>query len=1091
MLAQIKHSISITESDTVFGEVIQAAWNDFNNLDGFSKKKDVIALITGPLSTTDVNDVRPILEWARSSADSGEFINKVNLTRFSSRGKQTKLQAFRAHLNNANGGNPVTDDVLFEFLKHFHILGYDLDAKAGSTLSLLHSLIGQYSQNNVQDLWSRLVDEVQSVNKNAGTITRESLPEDLQDIFKQRDAETIPAEYALDQNSDWNNHEYAPELAIASILGSWDENNESDRKIICQLVQDYPIWIGKIREILQLPDSPVSLKNGKWSIKKRKALWELLGTRIFDNDLNSFKECAIAILSERDPQFELPANERYAANIYGKVFLYSPNLRKGMAESLALLGSEPEVLINCTQSEPKTIATLSVRDILNTSDWVLWGSLNNLLPVLAEAAPGEFLSAVESALRESPCPFNKLFSEEGHGITGRNYLTGLLWALELLAWEQIYLVRACVILGGLASRDPGGNWANRPANSLATILLPWLPQTTASIAKRKVAVETLVAEYPSVAWQLLLSLLPSQHQTSMGTYKPSWRTTIPDNWKDNVTQEEYLEQISIYAELAVSIANDDIKKLSELVDHLNRFPKPAFENILATLSSDAIIKKPEEERLELWENLTYFSTKHRRFSGAKWALDVADVFKIELIAQKLAPQNPLNLYRTLFSGHDSKLYEKKGNWEEQRKRIENRRSKAIKYILNDGGIDAVVQFAESAESPGNVGNSLGVVADTANDAALLPAFLVTDNERLKRFIGAYIWSRHRCLGWSWADGLDRSSWSALQIACFLNYLPFADEAWSRAIDWLGESEIEYWSRANGLPHNTSGDISGAIDKLLEHGRPEVAINCLYQMLNAKRPLDKSQSVKALLDAASSKETSSEIDTYVIEEIIKALQEDPHTDPDDLFRVEWAYLPLLTYYGSYGEETSPKFLQNRLASNPEFFCEIIQLLYRSNNDKKPRQEPSENEKNIATSAQELLYAWRLPPGIQDGDSFSQEKFREWLQTVKYICSESGHLAISLQHVGRVLVHSPADPQGLWIDHGVAEAFNATDAEDMRRGFFIGAKDSCEAHIVDPTGQPDRKLADQYREKANEVENAGYHRFAITLRELAELTFPPKR
>ncbi|MGZ6208389.1 MAG: hypothetical protein ACXWMS_12660, partial [Syntrophales bacterium] len=100
------------------------------------------------------------------------------------------------------------------------------------------------------------------------------------------------------------------------------------------------------------------------------------------------------------------------------------------------------------------------------------GSLNDLLPTLAEAAPGEFLSQVERALQQTPCPFDNLFAQEGKGISGRNYMTGLLWALETLSWSDKYLSRVAIILAELASHDPGGNWANRPANSLVTVLLP-------------------------------------------------------------------------------------------------------------------------------------------------------------------------------------------------------------------------------------------------------------------------------------------------------------------------------------------------------------------------------------------------------------------------------------------------------------------------------------------------------------------------------------------------------------------------------------------------------------------------------------------
>ena len=1085
MLAQIKHSISITKKNKVFGEVIQAAWNDFNNADVFTRKNDVIALITGPLSSADVNDARTILEWARHSENADEYIKKVDQTHFSSQSKQNKLQAFRTHLNNANGGNPVTDDTLFEFMKHFHLLGYDLDIKAGVTLSLLHSLIGQHSQENVQALWSRLVDEVQSANKNAGTIARESLPEELQEFFKQRVYEVIPKAFSSAQPAsekpDWNQHAYASDLVIANLLGAWNENSNADLEIIQQLIAvEYPTWIGRLREILQQPDSPVALKNGKWSINERKALWESLGARLFDNNLDTFKQRVITVMTERDPQFDLPADERYAASIHGKVLSHSPDLRKGMAESLALLGSQPKVLTNCSQNKPEAIAVLAVREIFDTADWVLWGSLNNLLPILAEAAPDEFLSAVETALQQLPCPFDVLFSQEGDGITGGNYLTGLLWALEALAWDQTYLVRACVILGNLASHDPGGKWANRPANSLATILLPWLPQTTASIGKRKVALQTLEKEMPLVAWKLLLSLLPNQRQSSSGTHKPAWRNTIPDEWEKGASHKDYWEQVSFYAELAVSMASDDIEKLSGLVNHLDNLPSPSFERILAHLSSEAITSKSEDERLELWTRLTAFASKHRQYSDTKWALDAGVVSNIEAVAAKLAPNNPLNLHRRLFSGRDHDLYEERGNWEEQRQKLEERRCQAIKDILAYGGINAVIQFAESVESPSNVGNSLGAVADAATDSAILPSILITENKRLAQFVGGYAWSRQYSLGWEWVDGLDRTGWSDTQAAQLLSYLPFTEEAWGRASAWLDSSEKEYWSRANAHPYHTDGDIGPAIDKLIEYGRPHAALNCLDRMLHDKRPFDKSQAVNALLAAVSSEEHSYAMDAYRIAEIIKALQDDSGTDPDDLFRVEWAYLPLLDRHTG----ASPKVLENRLASDPTFFCEVIRLIFRSKNEEKSGKEHSEHDKAVATNAWRLLHEWQTPPGMQPDGSFSQEQFGQWLQQTKKMCAESGHLEVALIHVGQVLFYCPADPQGLWIDQVAAEALNASDAEEMRSGFSTEVYNSRGAHWVDPTGKPEREMSDQYRQKADLVENAGYQRFAVTLRKLAE-------
>ncbi len=830
---------------------------------------------------------------------------------------------------------------------------------------------------------------------------------------------------------------------------------------------------------MQQPERPLSLKNGRWRVIERKALWQALGTRLFDNNLDNFKQCVVNVLSERDPKFDLPSEERYAASIHGKVLKHSPELRKGMAETLALLGSKPDDLTNCSQNKPETIAVLAVREIFENADWVLWGSLNNLLPILAEAAPDEFLNAVENALQQSPCPFDELFSQEGNGITGGNYLTGLLWALEDLAWDQKFLVRVCVILGELASHDPGGNWANRPANSLTTILLPWFPQTTASIDKRKVALQTLQKEVPAVTWKLLLSLLPNQHQVSSGTHKPSWRNTIPDDWEKGVTQQEYWDQVFFYAELAVSMASHDMDKLNELVGNLQNLPKPSFDKVLEHLSSDAISSKPEEERLALWDSLTQVASKHRRFSAAKWALSSEIVSKIKGVATKIAPTNPLNLHHRLFSGRDFNLYEEKGNWEEQRQKLEERRQQAIKDILAYSGMDVIIQFAEAVESPWHVGYSLGVMAEAKIDESILPALLETENKKLAQFTSGYVWSRQQGDGWAWADRLDKSGWSLSQVGQFLSYLPFTEEAWARVNAWLGDSEREYWVRTSANPYQSHCDLGAAIDKLIEYRRPHAAINCLYTILHDKQPLDKSQSVKALLAAVSSTEPSYSMDVYHIVEIIKALQDDPGTDLEDLFRVEWAYLPLLDRH----HDVSPKLLENRLA-DPAFFCEVIRLIYRSKKEDKSGKEPNEQEKNIATNAWRLLHEWRTPPGMQPDGVFSSEQFTEWLEYIKESCAESGHLEVALTHVGQVLIYCPPNPQGLWIDQTIADALNAKDAEEMRNGFRLELINSRGVHWVDPTGKPERELAERYRQKAEEVENAGYQRFATTLRGLAE-------
>ena len=932
-------------------------------------------------------------------------------------------------------------------------------------------------------------------NHRAGTITRENLPEDLIEAFKQPEIIHIPEELEVAQIAgeltavqpeteeiDWNKHKYASYLALANLVGAWDGNNDSDTAVLGELTgEEYSDWIQKAADLLDLPESPFLLRNGRWETTKRVDLWNSLGSRISDRDLNAFKNAVLTVLTERDPSFDLPKEKRYAASIYEKVLKHSPELRKGLAEGLAILGNKTEVLSSCSQHKAEHTAISIIYKIFSNADWVLWGSLNDLLPILSEAAPDKFLEVVEKASTSSPCPFDELFAQEGHGSTGNNYLTGLLWALEGLAWEEKYLVRVCGILGDIASHDPGGNWTNRSLNSLVTILLPWLPQTLAPVEKRKVAVKTLLENHSQIGWELVINLLPGQNKTSFPSHKPFWRDiATPEDGKREIIPEEYWEEVSFYSQLAVSEARHDTARLAEIVNHLNTLPKPSFNELLEVLSSDTTLKLPGDQRLYLWDCLSKFILRHRRHFDAPWALSNESLLAVEAVAEALSPSNRLDLYRHLFSGPDASHFEEKGDWEEQARKLENRRQQAVKEMLESESVESVIKFAESVELPERVGSSLGIIANEVTDSALLPEYLDSKNNKVSLLIDNYIWSRHHNKGWSWVDGLDKSTWTVRQVGRFLSILPFTNETWERAINWLGEEQGEYWSEANFHTYNTDDELNTGIEKLIEHKRPRAAIYCLGRRLHKKQPTDPSLCVRVLLSVLSSTEQPYSDEGFFIIEIIKFLQENPEISPDDVSKIEWIYLSLLDrFHGA-----TPKSLEKRLADDPEFFCYVIGLLYRSSKADAEQDKPSTNSETLANKAWQLLHEWRIPPGTTDEEDFNGDNFKNWVRRVKEISTESGHLEVALTHIGQVLIHCPEDTDGLWINRTVAKELNAQDAEIMRGGYQIAWFNSRGAYWVDPTGNQERDLAEKFRKKANDVENAGFWRLAANLKRLAE-------
>ena len=874
----------------------------------------------------------------------------------------------------------------------------------------------------------------------------------------------------------------ARQLARAGLVGKWDGTDKDDKAVIEELLgKDYEEWLESLREDVLRPDAPLMQRDEKWRLVARGEAWSALGRHITDGDLDRLQETSVTVLGERDPQFDLPKEKRHAASLYEKQPKYSARLREGLVETLALIGSKSEALSFCSQDKAETTAILVVRGLLEDANWERWASLNPHLPLLAEAAPDEFLDAVESALGDlDQTPFHEIFSQEGGNVIGGgNYMTGLLWALETLAWSPEHLSRVAVILADLASIDPGGSWGNRPANSLADIFLPWHIQTTASFEKRQAAIKAVLREQPAVGWELLLHLLPQNHAATTGCRQPTWRDYIPRDWKDEVSRREYWEQITAYADLLGGLAQESTEKLRELIEHLPNLPIPAHESLLNGLGSQGIVNLPESVRLPLWENLDKLVRQHRKFADAQWALPEEALLKIEEVAHALAPEAPELKYQHLFTHRESDLSDEKGDYGEQRERLNEKRRIAVQAILSGGRLKDVLAFAQNVAVPHQVGEALGVIASEELEAELLPTLLDATEETEKQVVAGFVWARHRKWEWPWVDAVLQREWTKAQQAQFLALLPFEEEVWHRVADQLGEQdEGQYWRNVMVSPYGADRDLTIAIEKLLACHRASEAVRCVSRTVNDDNRFDEPLATRALLAVLEESSDIRHLDQHETVEVITRLQKSSTADRDALFKIEWNFLPWLNQFSS----GSPSTLEQRLASDSAFFAEAVRLVYRSTKDDQDDDQPDERRKNLATNAYRLLTDWRWYPGRLVDGSFDVDTFKTWLGEARRLTEETGHKDVAQIQIGQVLTHVPSDPNGLWIHEGVAEALNGRDTQEMRSGFTTELFNQ-RGGFTFTAGEEERELAQQYRTMGEDLEERGFSRFATAMRELA--------
>ena len=835
-------------------------------------------------------------------------------------------------------------------------------------------------------------------------------------------------------------------------------------------------WINDIRELNIENDNIFLLKNSRWQIKNKLDILLKNALKFYDHHLEIIKNIALEVLSEIHPMFDIKSENRFAYSVYNKVPKYSNLLKKGIIETLIFLNIHSKELINCTLHKSEETVSTIIRELLSNNDWRLWASLNDFLPILAEADPNEFLLSVNNALKQTPCPFDALYNEENEGgIMGANYITGLYWALENLAWSEEYLTRTILVLAGLANRDPGGRWSNRPDNSIITILLPWYPQTMASVENRVASIRGIQINYPNTAWKILVNLLPKMHQTTSGSHKPKFRKYIPADWKNGVSNNDYWKQIQEYASMTVNMAKKDSKYVFELVDNLNNIPQPSFNDFIKYLSSDIINDFDEEQRLLIWEKLISLAHKHRNFSDADWAFSIKIVELIEETAKKIIPIKPEYLYRNLFNDNSFEFMDRDEKWEVFNARILKQRIEALKKICGNNNIESIVNFSRNVKNPMLVGDAYTYIVSIEEDIKLFPSLLDNPEQYVKQFISGFVWVRYKEKGIQWIDSLEIGRWTCEQKCIFFQYLPFEDEIWKKADEYLKKDIVCYWKKVNVNPY-TKNNIIYAIDNLLKYNRPRSALSCIYGYYYSTKELFREQAIKALINGISTDEPADTMGSHYIIEIIRVLQEDPNLNENDLFKIEWGYLQL--FDNSYGAE--PKLLEKYLSKKSDFFIEIIKLLYRSKNDKKLEKKIKRSKQNLFFNAWKLLHNWKRPPGKMDDGSFSGEVLEEWVTEVKIKTIESGHFEMAMNHLGHVLYYVGSDPNGLWINQSVAEIIEIKDNDDIRRGFYFEIINSRGAHFVDKTGKAEYEIADSWRRKTEEVEKLGFINFATTLK-----------
>ena len=447
------------------------------------------------------------------------------------------------------------------------------------------------------------------------------------------------------RNPPWTtNDSLARQLIPMALVGAWNAHCPADKEVLSVLAnRSYEAVEESIASLLQQDDCPVwSARQHRGVASKVDALFAVAALMTAEH-VEEFLLLAEYVLSESDPALELPDDQRWASSFYNKTRDHSQALRHGIRETLVLLAIHGESLfrtrlgIDVTGSISNVVGRLLTP---LTPDRL--ASQQPDLPAYAEAAPDRFLTILEQDLREDE-PIVLGLLRPATTFLGDCPRTGLLWALESVAWNPRWLTRACAILADLSRTAIRDNWVNRPIESLGGILRSWMPQTAAALSERMSTLEMLTRRNPHAGWQLCLGELSALPRHAMDNYRPRWRSDAT-GFGAPVSQADASAFIRHCAELLLSWPSHTASTLGDLLEHLSAFDDGQQHRVWNAVSHWADNETNDELLAGVHERIR----RHVPISGKPHALN-SNAKLARCVYDKLRPSDPVVRHAWLFT----------------------------------------------------------------------------------------------------------------------------------------------------------------------------------------------------------------------------------------------------------------------------------------------------------------------------------------------------------------------------------------------------------------------------------------------------------
>ena len=797
------------------------------------------------------------------------------------------------------------------------------------------------------------------------------------------------------------------DLLPAILVGKWTDTVDGDKNVLELLSgMKYEQYEKKLSAHLMEEETPLIQVGNTWRIRSPYEAIDYAQAMFTTSVLNKFREVCQSLIQDDDPE----AIDKIDPDIFRfrkSKQKYSNIVKEGVYQTLCLLS----IVDDSYDKKHVLWVDETVKELLKDWDFSRFLSNKQYLTDLAEASPKEFLNFIEKVptdiLDVVFSPYQSKYSISGWEIE----YTEILFALEMLAWDENHLNRVTNLLLKYSEYANESNYANRPINSLYNIYRFYLPQTYLTYKDRMTLLRAFSSKYKETIFRLCIRMCESLNG---GALEPNqyyrWRMF------GKIEAPKYIkpitiDELNVVVTLMLECCSYSAESITELLVLSSNKNMWGSRNLIIDTVRENIICCDDKQIVAdtLRKNITH----HLSYQEAQWALSEAELEPYQNLLNELEPKDVLHKNAWLFESiyvqlpHD---WKNGFDFEKNRKELLEIRTNALREIIASQGKEGIWNFVDLVKCQESLAESLVSIygRELYDD--------VCQKYKSKEISESFARSYFSVLCYS--DTIEYQKLAKrtlgkdkdlLVLLCAPRYIKgLADVATS-----FGDSiKQKYWESVE-VGYIEMSDAVEVIHELVKVARYYDAIHVIYHH-RTNIQISDVEIVKVIYGCITyDVKMTSQMDHFYLSTLLTEL--DKSENPEvikTLIVVEFLLYRVLEHQ----MDVSQLRFTKELSRDPELMIQLVELAYRPDDGKVEQLENDGNKRLLSENAFHILYFGRPIVLFNNEDgAFDGERMRQYIESLYRLAKERKRVRTIDYVVGDILGDIPRDenypPQAL--------------------------------------------------------------------------------